>query len=54
MKYLRFSTINIPVYQILERRVQMPYINSKLTIKLSEEDKEVLKTKMGKIITGIP
>lgn len=32
----------------------MPYINSKLTIKLSEQDKEVLKTKMGEIITEIP
>ncbi|MPN47356.1 hypothetical protein SDC9_194958 [bioreactor metagenome] len=29
----------------------MPYINSKLTIKLSEQDKEVLKNKMGEIIT---
>lgn len=32
----------------------MPYINSKLTAKLSDQDKEVLRTKMGEIITEIP
>ena len=32
----------------------MPYINSTLTIKLTEEKKETLKTKLGEIITEIP
>ncbi|AKN30667.1 hypothetical protein Ccar_07415 [Clostridium carboxidivorans P7] len=32
----------------------MPYINSTLTVKLSEEKKEVIKSKMGKIISEIP
>jgi len=32
----------------------MPYINSKLTVKLSEQDKEHLKSQMGEIITAIP
>lgn len=32
----------------------MPYINSKLTVKLSEEDREHLKSQMGEIIATIP
>lgn len=32
----------------------MPYINSTLTVKLSEEDKEALKSRMGDIIGAIP
>lgn len=32
----------------------MPYINSRLTKKLNEEDKEYLKTKLGQIISEIP
>lgn len=32
----------------------MPYINSKITVKLSEEDKEALKIRMGEIIAEIP
>lgn len=32
----------------------MPYINSKLTTKLSEENREHLKAKMGEIISEIP
>ena len=32
----------------------MPYINSKLTVKLSEENKEYLKSQMGEIIAAIP
>ncbi len=32
----------------------MPYINSKLTVKLSDQDKENLKSQMGEIIAAIP
>ncbi|WP_027624157.1 phenylpyruvate tautomerase MIF-related protein [Clostridium lundense] len=32
----------------------MPYINSTITLKLSEEKKENIKTKLGKIISEIP
>lgn len=32
----------------------MPYINSKVTVKLSEENKENLKAKMGQIISDLP
>jgi len=32
----------------------MPYINSTLTVKLTEEMKEVIKSKLGEIITEIP
>lgn len=32
----------------------MPYINSTVTLKLSEEKKEIIKTKLGKIISEIP
>jgi phenylpyruvate tautomerase PptA (4-oxalocrotonate tautomerase family) len=32
----------------------MPYINSKLTVKLSEEDEENLKSELGEIIGAIP
>ena len=32
----------------------MPYINSTLTLKLTEEKKEILKSKLGQIITEIP
>lgn len=32
----------------------MPFINSKVTVKLSEEKKEVLKSKLGKAIALIP
>ncbi|NMM62677.1 hypothetical protein HBE96_08210 [Clostridium sp. P21] len=32
----------------------MPYINSTLTLKLSEEKKESIKTKLGEIISEIP
>lgn len=32
----------------------MPYINSKVTVKLSEENKENLKAKMGQIISELP
>ncbi len=32
----------------------MPYINSKVNVALSEEDKEVLKTKLGDAISLIP
>lgn len=32
----------------------MPYINSKVTVKLSEENKENLKVKMGQIISELP
>ena len=32
----------------------MPYINSKLTVKLSQQDKEHLKSQLGKIIEEIP
>lgn len=38
----------------IERKIYMPYINSRLTLKLSEEDKETLKTQMGKIVSEIP
>lgn len=31
----------------------MPYINSTVTIKLSEEKKEVLKTKLGKLMQDV-
>ena len=32
----------------------MPYIDSKITLKLSEDQKEVLKTALGQIISTIP
>ena len=32
----------------------MPYINSTLTIKISDEEKEKIKSKLGEIITEIP
>ena len=32
----------------------MPYIDSKITLKLSEEKKETLKTALGQIISTIP
>ncbi|MCR1952608.1 MULTISPECIES: phenylpyruvate tautomerase MIF-related protein [Clostridium] len=32
----------------------MPFIDSKVTVKLSSEEKELLKTKLGNIITKIP
>ena len=32
----------------------MPYINSTLTVKLTEDKKESLKSELGKIITQIP
>lgn len=32
----------------------MPYINSKLTVKISQHEKEHLKSKMGEIIAVIP
>jgi phenylpyruvate tautomerase PptA (4-oxalocrotonate tautomerase family) len=32
----------------------MPYISSKLTVKLSEQDKDYLKSRMGEIISEIP
>ena len=32
----------------------MPYINSTLTVKLTEEMQEVIKSKLGEIITEIP
>jgi phenylpyruvate tautomerase PptA (4-oxalocrotonate tautomerase family) len=32
----------------------MPYINSTLTIKVTDEIKEIIKTKLGEIITEIP
>ena len=32
----------------------MPYINSTVTVKLSEDKKEFIKTEMGKIISEIP
>ena len=32
----------------------MPFIDSKITLKLSDEKKELLKTKLGQIITTIP
>lgn len=32
----------------------MPFIDSKITVKLSEEKKEVLKKELGKIIEDIP
>lgn len=32
----------------------MPYINSRLTVKLSEQQEENLKSKMGEIIAAIP
>lgn len=32
----------------------MPYINSTLTVKMSDEKKEAIKSKLGEIITEIP
>lgn len=32
----------------------MPYINSTLTVKLTEEKKEIVKAKLGEIISEIP
>ena len=32
----------------------MPYINSTLTVKLTEEKQQVIKSKLGEIITEIP
>lgn len=32
----------------------MPFIDSKITLKLSDDKKELLKTKLGQIITTIP
>lgn len=32
----------------------MPYINSTLSVKLTEENKEVIKSKLGQIIAEIP
>ncbi len=32
----------------------MPYINSTLTVKVTEEKKEIVKAKLGEIITEIP
>lgn len=32
----------------------MPFINSKITLKLSEEKKEIVKSELGKLISEIP
>ncbi|MBC8061653.1 MAG: tautomerase family protein [Clostridiaceae bacterium] len=32
----------------------MPYINSTLTVKVTDEKKEIIKSKLGEIITEIP
>lgn len=32
----------------------MPFINSKISLKLSEEKKEIIKTELGKLISEIP
>jgi phenylpyruvate tautomerase PptA (4-oxalocrotonate tautomerase family) len=32
----------------------MPYINSTVTVKLTDKEKEVIKSKLGEIITEIP
>ena len=32
----------------------MPYINSTITVKLTEEKREIIKSKLGQIITEIP
>lgn len=37
-----------------ERRITMPFINSKVTVKMSEEKKEAIKTKLGEAISLIP
>jgi phenylpyruvate tautomerase PptA (4-oxalocrotonate tautomerase family) len=38
----------------MEGVINMPYINSTLTIKLSEDQKENLKSQLGEIISAIP
>lgn len=38
----------------MKGEINMPYINSTLSVKLTEEKKEVIKSKLGQIITEIP
>lgn len=40
--------------QIESRRIIMPFINSKITTKLTKEKKDLIKSELGRIITNIP